>query len=147
RPLVEKAKIAGQPIPALLDLLKSYEDRTRYRTRRELRDRDRAEVLSAVKTWLDAQKKDDPEYWHHMLEGLWLHQPHATGNTPLLETMLTCPEPRARAAAVRVLCYWRDRVDNPLERLRKGVNDEHSRVRLEAIRALSFYDGADASQA
>jgi hypothetical protein len=53
--------------------------------------------------------------------------------------LLTCPEPRARAAATRVLCYWRDRLDDTLELLRKQVNDEHPRVRLEAIRALSFF--------
>ena len=29
------------------------------------------------------------------------------------KTMLTCPEPKARAAATRVLCYWRDRVEGP----------------------------------
>ena len=61
--------------------------------------------------------------------------------------MLTCPEPRARAAATRVLCYWRDRVSDPLELLRKQVNDEHPRVRLEAIRALSFFDGDQVAKA
>jgi hypothetical protein len=60
---------------------------------------------------------------------------------------LTCPEPRARAAATRVLCYWRDRVGDSLELMRKQINDEHPRVRLEAVRALSFYDGESASKA
>ena len=55
----------------------------------------------------------------------------------LLKKLLSCSEPRARAAATRVLCYWRDRVDEPLDLLRKQVNDEHPRVRLEAIRALN----------
>ena len=64
-----------------------------------------------------------------------------------MKTVLTCPEPRARAAATRVLCYWRDRVAEPLELLRKQVNDDNPRVRLEAIRALSFFDGKDASAA
>ena len=66
---------------------------------------------------------------------------------PLLKKMLTCPEPRARAAATRVLCYWRDRVSEPLELLRKQVNDEHPRVRLEAIRALSFFEGDQVAKA
>ena len=61
--------------------------------------------------------------------------------------MLTCPEPKARAAATRVLCYWRDQVKDPLELLRKQVNDENPRVRLEAVRALSFFDGKDAAKA
>ena len=60
--------------------------------------------------------------------------------------MLTCPEPEARAAATRVLCYWRDRVEEPLELLRKQVNDEHPRVRLEAVRALSFFNSQEADR-
>ncbi len=46
-----------------------------------------------------------------------------------------------------MLCYWRDRVSDPLEMLRKQVNDENPRVRLEAIRALSFFDGDAAPKA
>ena len=82
-----------------------------------------------------------------MLEALWLHQSLDDVDVPLLKQLLTCPEPRARAAATRVLCYWRDRVSDPLELLRKQVNDEHPRVRLEAIRALSFFDGDQVAKA
>jgi hypothetical protein len=46
-----------------------------------------------------------------------------------------------------VLCYWRDRVDQPLALLQARINDEHPRARLEAIRALSFFRGAQAKQA
>ena len=53
--------------------------------------------------------------------------------------MLRSPDAHARAAATRVLCYWRDRVQAPLELLRVQINDDHPRVRLEAIRALSFF--------
>ena len=34
---------------------------------------------------------------------------------------------------------WRDRVEKPLDLLRQQVSDEHPRVRLEAVRALSFF--------
>ena len=90
--------------------------------------------------------KSDPEYWRQMLEALWLHQSLDQVDEALLKQMLTCPEPRARAAATRVLCYWRDRIHEPLELLRKQVNDEHPRVRLEAVRALSFVQGPDSRQ-
>jgi glucose/arabinose dehydrogenase/lysophospholipase L1-like esterase len=147
RPLVPKARIVGAPVPALLDLLKSYEDRVRYRARRELRERPEQEVLSALDKWVAGLDKKDPEMWRQMLEALWLHQSLDAVDAPLLAQVLRCPEPRARAAATRVLCYWRDRVGDPLELLRKQVNDEHPRVRLEAIRALSFFDGAAAARA
>ena len=65
----------------------------------------------------------------------------------VLKQMLRSPDYRARAAATRVLCYWRDRVEQPLELLRAQVNDDNPRVRLEAVRALSFFKGADAAPA
>jgi hypothetical protein len=45
-----------------------------------------------------------------------------------------------------VLCYWHDRIAQPLELLRVQVNDEHPRVRLEAIRACSFFREAPAAE-
>jgi 2-keto-4-pentenoate hydratase len=48
RPLLKPATIAGAPIGDLLNLLKEYEDRTRYRARRELRDRPTADVVAAT---------------------------------------------------------------------------------------------------
>lgn len=147
RPLVEKPRIAGATVTELLDLLKSYEDRTRFRARRELRERPEQEVLSALDKWKNGLNTSDPEYWRQMLEALWLHQSLNDIAMPFLKQMLSCPEPRARAAATRVLCYWRDRIGETLELLRKQVNDDHPRVRLEAIRALSFFDGDQVAKA
>jgi hypothetical protein len=147
KPLVEPAKIAGQPIPALLDLLKTYEDGTRYRARRELRERDTQEVMAALDQWIAGLDKNDAEYQHHLLEALWVKQHHNVVDEALLKRLLASPDYRARAAATRVLCYWRGRVKEPLKLLQTQVNDEHPRVRLEAVRALSFFRGEDAPQA
>jgi HEAT repeat protein len=68
-------------------------------------------------------------------------------NVDLLKKVLRSPEPKARAAATRVLAYWRDRVPEPLELLRAQVNDENGAVRLQAVWALSFFSGADAAKA
>jgi hypothetical protein len=43
------------------------------------------------------------------------------------------------------LCYWRDRVAQPLELLRTQVGDEAPLVRLEAVRACSFFANAQAA--
>ncbi|RUL86143.1 azurin [Tautonia sociabilis] len=147
KPLVDPAKIAGASIPELLDLLKTYEDRTRYRTRIELRSRDADQVMAALDPWIAELNRDDPDYWRQMLEALWVHQQFDVVDQDLLETVLRCPEPKARAAATRVLGYWRDRVDDPLGLLQTQVNDDHPRVRLEAVRALSFFKGEDAARA
>ena len=146
-PLVEAPAIAGAPIPDLLELLKTYENRTRYRVRAELRGRETDEVMAALTTWVGDLNRDDPDFWHHQLEALWVHQHHDVVDAEFLETLLRCPEPKARAAATRVLCYWRDQLDDPLSMLQTQVNDEHPRVRLEAVRALSFFKGDDALRA
>ena len=122
-------------------------DRVRHRARIELSGRTSAHVTAAAKTWIASLDKNDPDYQHHLLEGLWLYQSHNLVNEDLLRQMLRSPEPRARAAATRVLVYWRDRVAKPLELLQVQVNDENSRVRLQAIWALSFFTGADAEKA
>lgn len=139
RPLLTSKKIDGEPIETLLDLLKEEEDRVRYRVRIELGGRDSNKVIAAVQKWIAALDPRDPGYEHHRLEGLWAHQHQNVVNEELLRQVLRSPDFRARAAATRVLCYWRDRVKEPLELLRVQVNDEHPRVRLEAIRALSFF--------
>lgn len=147
RPLLKPAKIAGEPVPKLLDLLKQYEDRTRYRVRRELRNRDTDEVVAELPKWLADLNESDENYEHHRLEALWVYQHHNVANEELLQQLLASKDHRARAAATRVLCYWRDRVMDPLALLQKQVNDEHPRVRLEAVRALSFFDGTDGAKA
>ncbi|MDX1952781.1 MAG: GDSL-type esterase/lipase family protein [Verrucomicrobiota bacterium] len=145
RPLVKPAKIAGESIENLLNLLKVYEDRTRYRVRIELRERPTDQVMAALDKWIGKLDPKDPEYQHHLLEGLWVHQQHNRVNQTLLKQLLRSPDYRARAAATRVLCYWRDRVENPLALLKTQVNDEHPRVRLEAVRACSFFKTQEAA--
>ncbi|HTD88166.1 MAG TPA: HEAT repeat domain-containing protein, partial [Candidatus Binatia bacterium] len=75
----------------------------------------------------------------------WVHQWHNVVDNDLLQRMLHSPDPHARTAATRVLCYWRDRVPNTLALLAEAAVDEHPRVRLEAIRAASFFKSIDAA--
>jgi putative heme-binding domain-containing protein len=139
RPLLKPAKIAGEPIEKLLNLLKEPEDRVRYRVRIELGGRASDEVIAAVKKWTAALDRKDPQYEHNLLEALWMHQYHNVVDVDLLKRVLASPEFRARAAATRVLCYWRDRVPDALELLKKLAADQHPRVRLQAVRAASFF--------
>ncbi|TWU59083.1 GDSL-like Lipase/Acylhydrolase [Rubripirellula tenax] len=144
RPLLEPAKIAGEPIPALLELLKMPEDRTRYRTRRELAARESSDVVNELQKWMTSLDKSDENYEHHMMEALWIYQTHNVVNRELLETMLSTKDHRARAAATRVLSFWLDRVPNHLTLLEKCIGDENPTVRLEGVRAVSFLSGDSA---
>ena len=145
RPLMKPPKIDGQPIPALLELLKEPENQIREWAKIELDKHDSSKVIAAVKKWIGQLDPKDPAYQHHLTEALWVHQWHNVADTDLLKRMLHSPDPRARAAAARVLCYWRDRVPNTLTLLAEAAVDEHPRVRLEAIRAASFFKSIDAA--
>ncbi len=146
RPLLTPAPVFGQPIPQLLDLLRSPEDRVRYRVKIELSARETRDVLAALETWVARLDPKDTQYEHHVMEALWVHQWHNRINEKLLARMLGSTEPWARAAATRVLCYWRDRVGGPLDRLKTLVNDPHPAVRLEAVRAASFFRTQEAAE-
>ena len=145
RPLLKQPKIHGQSISALLALLKEPENQIRELARIELGKHDSSKVITAVKKWVSSLDQKDPAYEHHLMEALWVHQWHNVVGLELLNRMLRSSEPRARAAATRVLCYWRDRVENPLTLLERQAMDEHPRVRLEAIRAASFFRSAEAA--
>ncbi len=138
RPLKKSTPLVGQPVEKLLDLLKDPDDRARYRVRLELSARDTDEVIAALGKWVARLDQHEPDYEHHLLEALWVHQHHNVVDPALLERVLASPEFRARAAAVRVLCYWRDRISNTLDLLKRAAADDAPRVRLEAIRSASF---------
>ena len=106
RPLQESVKIYGEPIEALLDVLKHPTDGVRLRARIELSARNTDKVIEAAQKWaaqFDATKKKDA---HHLLEALWLHQQHDVVNETLLDALLNSPEPHAQRAAQRVKYLW-----------------------------------------
>lgn len=146
RPLLTPPKVFGESVAGLLELLKSPEDDVRTRAKVELGKHDAKEVIAAVNKWAAALDKKDPNYEHHMSEALWVHQWHNVVDQGLLEERLQSPDHRSRAAATRVLCYWRDRVPSALDLLRKMAADPHPRVRLEAIRAASFFTVPEAAE-
>lgn len=145
RPLLTPARIAGAPVANLLDLLKEPENRVRYRAKIELSARPADEVMAALTAWIGRLDTTDPRYEHHMMEALWVRQWNNRVDEPLLRRMLRSSNPLARAAATRVLCYWRDRIPDALALLKVQIQDEHPAVRLEAIRTASFFRTQDAA--
>jgi mono/diheme cytochrome c family protein len=142
RPLVTPAKIAGEPVPALLELLKTPELRTRYRVRRELRGHDAAVVLPAVRAWVADLDSNDPDYDHHRIEALWTTWGLNQVDEALLRDCLQADTPEARAAAVYVLRYAHRHLQHADELFRMAANDRDARVRLSALVAASWLDNA-----
>src|SRR6202011_6096905 len=64
----------------------------------------------------------------------------------LLKRILHSTDFHARAAATRVLCYWRDRVPDALALLKTLAADPHPRVRLEAVRAARVFQETEARE-
>ncbi len=138
RPLVKPALIHGASIEQLLENLTLPEDRTRYRTRRELRGRPANDVLTAVEAWVAKLDSTQPGYEHHLLEALWVTWGLNRVDRSLLEKLLSAQDFRVRAAAVHVLRYGGHQIGDSPSLLLKAAGDVHGRVRLEAIVAASW---------
>ncbi len=104
RPLQKQVAVAGQPIPALLENLKSPIDGIRHRTHIELSGRNSGEVIAETQKWMKQFNPDKKEDAHHLLEALWIHEQHNVANSGLLAEVLKSPEPNARNAA-KVVAY------------------------------------------
>ncbi len=123
----------------LLNQLKVFEDRTRYRTRIQLREFPEAEVIPALKKWISGLNSAEPNHEYHRLEGLWVYQQFNHPMVGLLSDLLKSKDYNVRAAATRVLFYWNERIKGAEEKLIVMSKDLAPRVRVEAIAALSHF--------
>ena len=147
RPLVEKPKLDGATIPDLLASLRSPEGYTRHFAKLVLKDRGAKAVLPSLADWVKALDPKSPTFEHDRLEALWLYQTLDSADPDLLASVLNSPDPRARAAASRVVPHWQGRISDALALLAPRAEDEHPRVRLEAVRALAKIDDPRSLQA
>jgi mono/diheme cytochrome c family protein/glucose/arabinose dehydrogenase len=138
RPLVTPAKVDGASVQELLENLKLPEYRTRYRTRRELREHPATEVLPALKSWVAALDKTAPQYEQLLLEALWVSWGQNKVDQPLLNRLLQAKEYRVRAAAVEVVRFSGTELPNKAALLMQAAKDSEARVRLEAIASASW---------
>jgi azurin len=147
RDLIEPKDLSLLNVEEVLDQLKVYEDRVRYRARKQLREFEGEEVLPVLEKWLSRLDPNDPEYEQHRLEGLWVYQQFHHPNEKLLKEMLKAENEDVRAAATRVLFYWKEQINNVEDHLIKMSEDPSPRVRIEAIAALSHFETATSVRA
>ncbi|AKP53399.1 PVC-type heme-binding CxxCH protein [Cyclobacterium amurskyense] len=144
-PLVKYPDLQNKPIPELLEALKSEENWVRLQAKLILKNKDVQEVKYALSKWLDALDPSNPEFEHHLMEGLWMHQAIGAVNVPLLEKLLTAKKPEARAAAIRVLVHWKEDIPETQSLLAKATKDSHATVRLEAVVGLQNFSTTEAT--
>jgi glucose/arabinose dehydrogenase/azurin len=140
KPLLKRTDMSEQSVFQLLENLKEHEDRFRYRSRAQIREKSPGKVIPELKRWVAALDKNDLAYEHHLLEALWIFQDFDVAEPEILGTLLVAKNDQARVAAVKVLLNWRDKIPNATDLLRQRINDESAIVRLEAIVALSHFE-------
>jgi putative heme-binding domain-containing protein len=145
RPLVKRPQLVGATTEALLDALKAPEDWTRQQAKRVLKERG-AKVLPVLAAWVQGLDVKDAEHEHHLLEALWTYQSLDVVEPDLLKTLLHARHHHARAAAIRVLSHWQNRLPHAMELLAARVADDHPQVRLEAVRALGQVPSARSAE-
>ena|GEM_PF-93951 len=141
KPLLEPITQFGKSIPELLEQLMVYELRTRYRVRSELRTRPKAEVFAAIQQWIAGS--NDPQ---QLCEAMWIQESFRDVDPALLEKLMVSEDFHARAAAVHTLTNEYQRQPKAFDYLTSAITDAHPRVRLEAIRGLSFFPTTASTQ-
>lgn len=143
KPLLTPVTQEGKGIPDLLGQLSDPEPRVRSRARNEIHQRPQEEVLTAVAVWVPSVTDD-----RLMVEALWIQQSYHAVDEGLAAKCLQLPTGEARAATVRVLAdeavFGSLSKERMVELIAGSVTDEHPRVRLEAVRALSFVPSLEA---
>ena len=140
-------KIAGAPVAALLDQLKSAQYRIRDLARRELAELGRAAVEPALAAWVRSLDRKDARVRHHQVEAMWLARALGAPNLPLLREIIACEEPLARSAATLQLRHVHALLPDALDLLRARAGDASGLVRMEAAIAASYIGTAGALEA
>lgn len=146
RSLVKKPQLTKATVGELLETLKLPEDWTRAQAKQVLKSRGAKEVVPVLQKWVQDLDKNDAEYEHHLLEALWVYQTLEVVNEPLLLNLLDSKSHKARAAALRALEFWHNKLSNPAGLLIKAVADSHPQVRLEAVIGLRGVKTAEAAR-
>ncbi|MFM7034805.1 MAG: PVC-type heme-binding CxxCH protein, partial [Planctomycetia bacterium] len=151
RPVLPRIDFTKLTTRELLAQLGSPEGYARDMARRVLLSRGSQAVVPELTKWLASLDSLDPDFERLRLEALRLRQGLDRGSardidTALLRAVLTSPDPRARAAAARIVCDWADRIDSPVELLAPTVDDPSGLVRLEGVRALATLGGKRAAE-
>lgn len=146
RTLVKNPRLEKATVNELLEALKLPENWTRSQAKQVLKAHGAAKVMPALQKWISVLDKSDPDYEHHLLEALWVHQTFDVLNERLLLSLLNAESHNARAAGLRVLQFWHNRIADVPALLKKAVADDHPRVRLEAVIALRKLQTTEAAR-
>jgi putative heme-binding domain-containing protein len=143
RPLVKPPPIAGAPVEALLENLKSPERYVREQSKRELAGRKTEEVVEKARKWCRATllgtAREGADATHaltdrDLIELLGVFEAHDAPDKELLLHLVRAKSPVARASAMEAIGRWIGVLVNDWSvMIVDGVGDEDPRVRLVAV--------------
>ena len=142
-PSTRPADLLRAPLGEVLDALMSPESWTRYQAKRALTVRDPVRVGKAIDSWVRSLDPALPGYEHHLYEALGCCATLEIVQPALLRRLLAARTPQARAYASRIVGRWHDRLEDPLSLLASRIEDEHPRVRMEAVLAAAAIPTAE----
>ncbi len=137
RPTLKALNLAAMSADQLCRQLASSTRSVRQLAKLRLMDLPKAEAVAATQRWIDGLDPSAAGYEHSLYEAVGVFESHEAVNPALLDRLLAAEDYRARAYGIRVAGRWRDRLDDPLKRLRIGARDPEPRVRLETIVAAA----------
>lgn len=141
KPLLEPKLQETAAVGELLNQLEEYEPRTRYRARRELRSRNESAVLYALNLWIEGSASAEK-----LCEALWIQESFRKLDPQLVDSIMKSDDFHARAAAVHSVANEVERFSGAMDVFAEAITDDHPRVRLEAIRGLSFIQTEEAAE-
>ncbi|MBO50043.1 MAG: dehydrogenase [Planctomycetaceae bacterium] len=151
RPLMPAVKMKGKPIAQVCENLFSTANSVRYRARLELSGRKTEDVVTQVGAFaktLDVNKvslkRDEAQA---LLECLWVFEEHRVADEALLKRVLEADEQKIRAAAIRTLGHWGEKVPGWQKLLVAGSRDKSPLVRAEAVKAAVSFERLAAAEA
>ncbi len=150
RPLTPPIKMKGKPIAEVCGNFFSTANGIRYRARLELSGRKTNDIVAQVGAFaknLDVNnvspKRDEAQA---LLECLWVFEEHRVANESLLQRVFEADEEKVRAAAIRTLGHWGEKVPGWQKLLVAGSRDKSALVRAEAVKAAVSFEKLAAAE-
>lgn len=128
RATVKQPKLEDMKPAQLLEQLRSEERWTRYQAKRLLFDAPTNDVITACDTFISTNTDE-----RVLMEVCGVYESHQVVKANLLNRLLAAKDGRVRAYGARVIGAWSASLPEALTLLSKAANDEHPRVRLEAV--------------
>jgi len=151
RPLTPAIKMKGKPIAEVCGNFFSTANGVRYRARLELSGRKTNDIVAQVGAFasrLDVSRvspqRDEAQA---LLECLWVFEEHRVANETLLGRVFEADDQRVRAAAIRTLGHWGEKVPGWQKLLLAGSKDKSALVRAETVKAAVSFERLAAAEA